>query len=820
MRTSLIPKRLFLARWIAEGLCCGPGTKSSGYDTLDVYLRHLLPPLTAVLLIATTNTTSAQSLSRRAAPPTTVEMPLPKSPMVLLIGMDGCRPDALAAADTPNLDGLISKGAYSDQATAVLPTSSGPNWSSMLTGVTPAKHGVVDNSFAGSNFAEFPHFFTLAKEVRPQLFTASFVNWTPIHTQIVSGADISLANLSDAQVAAQAAGLLQSTSKPDAIFLHFDDIDGAGHSFGYSPSVPQYLAAIETTDAHIGTVLDALAQRLEGSRGRTEDWLVLVSTDHGGLGTSHGGTSLAERTTFLIASGGALPANSLIQPGPDVFDIPVSALAHLDIEPLAAWDLDGVSVLERIGCPADLRVRADSESGCVELNWSPGEHANITGYEILRDGASLGVLPAAASTFADTPDLTGLTGHPAFSYELRVLGHACPALSARAVLSTGDVRLADDFEDYADDGALAAAGWLPLDLNSPVENSTWSVENPGSKANPPTFDGEPATGRFVISDSDWGGSSTVQNPPGSGMSHDLRSPFFVCSGMSSVWLHMDVGAQLNNNGEAVFDVDVSSNLGASWINVFRRVAPGRSVAPFPDVSNTDGFFGRLDVNLSAVAAGQPAVLFRLRHFEPSWDWWIAVDNVIVDDVDLAAGGSFELLSTETFAAGIPGSWTLTGSNTGTETWHTTDKGGRYLSGVVGGHRVNRLAHPAALPEFAILDSDADPDPAEDEYLITPSVDCSGMGRVFLHFESEVLFDSAATEEVLLSLDGGLGFEAEPVFSYAAGALADSGEEPFFARRVLEIPAAAGQSNVAFAFHYASPGNRWWWAVDEVRITAD
>jgi len=80
--------------------------------------------------------------------------------------------------------------------------------------------------------------------------------------------------------------------------------------------------------------------------------------------------------------------------------------------------------------------------------------------------------------------------------------------------------------------------------------------------------------------------------------------------------------------------------------------------------------------------------------------------LFVDDVDLAAGGSFELLSTETFAAGIPGSWTLTGSNTGTETWHTTDKGGRYLSGVVGGHRVNRLAHPAALPEFAILDSDA------------------------------------------------------------------------------------------------------------------
>lgn len=34
------------------------------------------------------------------------------------------------------------------------------------------------------------------------------------------------------------------------------------------------------------------------------------------------------------------------------------------------------------------------------------------------------------------------------------------------------------------------------------------------------------------------------------------------------------------------------------------------------------------------------------------------------------------------------------------------------------------------------------------------------------------------------------------------------------------PAAAGEANVAFAFRYTSPGNRWWWAVDEVRISAD
>jgi len=460
-------------------------------------------------------------------------------------------------------------------------------------------------------------------------------------------------------------------------------------------------------------------------------------------------------------------------------------------------------------------------SGSVDLEWSPGTHASITGYEILRDGISLATVPPRTSAFSDTPDLSGLEGHPAFVYELRTLGHdSCPTFTARAVLSTGDVRLGEGFEGYGSDGQLIAAGWFPVDMGSPVEDSTFTVENPGGKANPPTFDGLPSHGNFVISDCDFGGSSTVQNPPGSGMSHDLWSPSFNCSGLSSVWLHMNVVAQLNNNGEALFDIDVSTNSGFTWTNVFRRIAPGRTVAPFANVSNTDGFYGRLDVDLSSVAAGNPSVRFRVRHFEPNWDWWIALDDILIDDLDLGAGGSVDLLPTESFESGIPGSWTLAGLNTGTETWHTTDKGGRYLPGTVGGHRVNRLAHPAPLPDFAILDSDANPDPAENESLVTPAVDCSGMTRVFLHFESEMLIDEVAVGEVLLSLDGGLSFEADPVFSYSRGALADGGEDPFFARRVLQVPAAAGEANVAFAFRYTSPGNRWWWAIDEVRISAD
>ena len=82
----------------------------------------------------------------------------PGAQRVLVIGIDGVRPDALAAAKTPNLDKLIKTSAFADS-TQILGTRysknntiSGPGWSSILTGVWADKHGVHDNEFKGKNY--------------------------------------------------------------------------------------------------------------------------------------------------------------------------------------------------------------------------------------------------------------------------------------------------------------------------------------------------------------------------------------------------------------------------------------------------------------------------------------------------------------------------------------------------------------------------------------------------------------------------------------------------------------------------------------------
>lgn len=61
----------------------------------------------------------------------------PTSRHVLVIGIDGVRPDVLRDVPTPNLDALAQAGVLRDDAKTGLPTVSGPGWSSFLTGVWP-----------------------------------------------------------------------------------------------------------------------------------------------------------------------------------------------------------------------------------------------------------------------------------------------------------------------------------------------------------------------------------------------------------------------------------------------------------------------------------------------------------------------------------------------------------------------------------------------------------------------------------------------------------------------------------------------------------
>jgi hypothetical protein len=236
---------------------------------------------------------------------------------VLIIGIDGCRSDALEVAATPNIDALIANGLYSPDALNDDITISGPGWSAILCGVWSDKHLVTGNNFSGNDYATYPSIMSRVEAFDPSLNTASICHWSPINTNIIDGgADYILNVGTDVDASTQAVNHI-TNADPDCMFVHFDEVDGAGHGNGFSSTVPPYIAKIEEVDNLIGPIVTAVQNRPNYAN---EDWLYILTTDHGGFGTSHGGTTIDEEKVFFIVSGDSVAQEVILADEEEVED--------------------------------------------------------------------------------------------------------------------------------------------------------------------------------------------------------------------------------------------------------------------------------------------------------------------------------------------------------------------------------------------------------------------------------------------------------------------------------------------------------------------
>ncbi len=236
--------------------------------------------------------------------------PIKGNKHVLVIGIDGLRGDAIqchGCADTPALDSLIAGGAFHDNLVAggVQSTFSGPGWSTVFTGFWADQHGVTSND--ASLPLQKPHVFDLIEQAYPSATTAVVADWRNLTSNLRSkGADFVLSNRNkDSQQATdQVKEWLGWDNAPTAIFYYLHNVDI--HTQAYAPLHPTYKAKLSGEDQQIQQVLDALVARPDYA---DEQWLILVTSDHGGLNTGHGGQSASERNTFLILN------NSYLSPG-------------------------------------------------------------------------------------------------------------------------------------------------------------------------------------------------------------------------------------------------------------------------------------------------------------------------------------------------------------------------------------------------------------------------------------------------------------------------------------------------------------------------
>lgn len=251
-------------------------------------------------------------------------------PHILVIGIDGLGAHGIPMVKTPHMDELINNGAYSLKARTVMPSMSGPAWSSIITGTTVERHGVGNNSWIvdnkqfepvfKENYNMFPTLFGEVRKHCPKAVVGAIYHWESFGNFIEKDVcDLSISAASE-EIATQKACEFLAEGNPNFTFVHLDLVDHAGQHGGFRSE--EYAKAVEKADSLIGVFISKLNEIK-----RLDKMVVFIVADHGGLGNKHGGSSPDEMMVpFIIYGKGVKRGYEINHP---VF--------NYDLAPTVAW---------------------------------------------------------------------------------------------------------------------------------------------------------------------------------------------------------------------------------------------------------------------------------------------------------------------------------------------------------------------------------------------------------------------------------------------------------------------------------------------------
>jgi predicted AlkP superfamily pyrophosphatase or phosphodiesterase len=237
---------------------------------------------------------------------------------VVIIGYDGCRADILAEKqDNGAINYLLENGASNNltycggvnyPAENTQDTSTAPGWCSIITGQWATVTGVTGNGIPKS--VEHKTLLTSLVEDGTINSSSFITRWKGHFTNDDStyinekayceenGIDVDFnlrENNEDVHTGAMAE--IKSSDCADFVFIIYENTDSAGHDYGFTFNNPTYKEAFQTQDAYGYEVIKAIEARETYEQ---EDWLIIVTSDHGGIRGGHGGPSIQERMTFIV----------------------------------------------------------------------------------------------------------------------------------------------------------------------------------------------------------------------------------------------------------------------------------------------------------------------------------------------------------------------------------------------------------------------------------------------------------------------------------------------------------------------------------------
>ena len=274
-------------------------------------------------------------------PPTPTSLPtaapVTEANHVVIISIDGLRPDALDLAHTPTMDYIKTQGTYFPNAQTVKLSRTLPSHASMLTGVVPEKHGLMWGlPYIGWPGLNGPTLLNVAHDAglnTAMVFGKKKLDYLVLPNSVDEhfGADVHDEAVKDEAVKMIQAGL------PNVLFIHFPDTDRVGHAYGWMSENQLY--AISFVDGMIGEVVAALYDG--GYLSRT---LLIITSDHGGHGFIHGDDSPEDRTIPWLAMGPGVMPNIVNTKPINTYDTAATTLFALNLPIPNHWD--GQPVME------------------------------------------------------------------------------------------------------------------------------------------------------------------------------------------------------------------------------------------------------------------------------------------------------------------------------------------------------------------------------------------------------------------------------------------------------------------------------------------
>jgi len=271
----------------------------------------------------------------------------PRQQTVVLVALDGFRPDYLDRAPSRRLRELAQTGVRARWLVPVFPTVTFPNFYSIATGLYPEHHGIVSNSIRDSALGRFAIRDTAAVH-DPRWWGGEPIWVTAVRqgkraaTFFWPGSDVAIGGVRptwyrlydprvpNARRVRQVLDWLSlpPDSAPVLVTLYLDDVDHEGHDFG--PDAPETDSAIARVDSAVGALMDGIAAKNLGGRVN----LVVVS-DHG-MAEAKSGQAIylddyIDLGTVNLVDLGPVVSLSPREPGDEVYRRLSRAHSHLKV---------------------------------------------------------------------------------------------------------------------------------------------------------------------------------------------------------------------------------------------------------------------------------------------------------------------------------------------------------------------------------------------------------------------------------------------------------------------------------------------------------